>query len=206
MIVCLEGINGAGKSTLARLLTERWLAGGGELAEVVDATEASHFGQEVRSAIMNADGLNEWAENLAFASARIAGFATIAERFVGVPGRLCVIERWSGAVIAYGRAVGTSESILQFLESALMNSAAIDTMLLVDVSGEIAAGRLRQQADTNRFETKGDVYLERVRQEYLTWARGRGVRIIGGDLSIERLRNEVDQIIDGLTKDCTTSA
>ena len=167
MIICLEGINGSGKTFLADVLMDRWMALGGRDARKLEPVQGTAFGRGIFAAIMSTTDLNPDAETLAFASARLHAASMVA------PGAndLIVLERWAGAVVAYGTVSGTDPELLASLESILLSSMAINHTVVVDVSGQTATQRLSIQSGRNRFEMNGPDYLENVRRCYLDWAR-----------------------------------
>ncbi|MFJ6392827.1 dTMP kinase [Streptomyces sp. NPDC091972] len=178
MIICLEGINGSGKTSLAQILMDSWLAAGGRTAVKAEPVQSTAFGRDVRTAIMETGDLNPEAEALAFASARLHA----ADAIDPAAEDLVVLERWAGAVVAYGTVAGTDSLLLSALESVLSASVAIDRTVVVDVPGLVAAERLATQSDTNRFETMGADYLEQVRQSYLDWGRNHECVVVPGTL------------------------
>ncbi|OLE27414.1 MAG: hypothetical protein AUG49_05365 [Catenulispora sp. 13_1_20CM_3_70_7] len=197
MIVCLEGINGSGKSTIAGAITAHWTATTGGTARHVEPVQHTSFGRSVRSAIMAAGDLDVDAEALAFGSARLHA-AVLLRPAAESTGELIVLERWAGALMAYGAAVGTSPVLLHTLESALVDALPIHHTFVVDVTGRTADERLLAQKNTNRFEVQGACYLEQVRQEYLRWARRHDVPVVDGGQSATRARALAEQIVEAL--------
>ncbi|MCD0453353.1 hypothetical protein LO762_29850 [Actinocorallia sp. API 0066] len=186
MIVCLEGVNGAGKTTLANSLILLWTSG---RAQAIDPVQHTRYGTAIRTALMSAEKLSADAESLAFASSRMATASALKPQ----PLDLIVLERWAGAVVAYGTVAGTSPFLLRSLEAALAGALPVDVTVLVDLPGAAAHERVTSLEDTNRFETQGPRYLERVRRQYLAWASLRQVPVING------LRDQaaiVDQVAD----------
>lgn len=168
MIICIEGINGSGKTTLARALLDQWPRG---QAAATDPVQHTVFGQVVRTAIMAADQLTADAETLAFASARLHTAGALAPARCPPPMEMIILERWAGAVVAYGTVAGASPFLLRVLEAALTGALPVDVTVLLDTPGEVAEARVTRLGDRNRFETQGPGYLERVRRQYLAWDR-----------------------------------
>ncbi|MBO2461761.1 dTMP kinase [Actinomadura violacea] len=195
MIVCVEGVNGCGKSTLAAILVDMWTRG---QAVALDPVQHTRFGGALRSAIMAAESLGADAETLAFASARLHTATALAGQRCPPARELVVLERWAGAVVAYGTVAGSSPFLLRALEAALAGALPVDVTVLVDVPGEVAAARLTQQTSTqaNRFETRGSAYLERVRRQYLAWASLRQVPVINGLQDLHTIAGHVTRLIE----------
>jgi adenylate cyclase class 2 len=175
MIVCLEGINGTGKTTLATALARLWRDEGLGDASLADPLQATGYTRHLRDAVMTASDLSPHAEALAFASARLHAAATLRN---SARTRLLVVERWAGAIAAYGAAAGTSPDLLQLLEGALTAALPIACTLLLNTPAKVASARLARRGGFNRFESQGSGYLEAVRREYLGWATARKVPIL----------------------------
>ncbi len=195
MIICLEGINGAGKTTVAALLQSAWELRTSEPSERIDPSRFSAFGRAVNDAILSSTECHSVAEALAFAAARWDGLVALEANLD--PSRLYVIERWAGAVEAYGLADRCSPSVISVLEDLLWSRASFSTVL-VDVTGETADGRLRRMSGLNRFETRGSPYLETVRGFYLQWAQRRDVPIVSADVhaEVEQLPPVLAQLLE----------
>ncbi|MFI0354261.1 dTMP kinase [Actinomadura sp. 9N407] len=193
MIVCIEGINGSGKTTLAHTLARRWPHGN---AQAIDPVLHTGFGATVRTAIMTTEALTADAETLAFASARLHTAAVLAADRCPPAHQLIVLERWAGAVTAYGTVAGASPFLLRALEGALAGALPVDVPVLLDVPGDVAEERLRGLGTRNRFETQGPGYLERVRRHYLTWASIRQVPVINGQQATLTAAEQVTGLIE----------
>lgn len=183
--MCIEGINGAGKTRLAQAISEAWSETENRRAIVIDPVQASEFGLSVREAIMADRYLDPAAEALAFASARLNGLRRAVLSCEAEDAEtLVVLERWSGAVVAYGLESGVSSTVLGISERLLDDCADVNLTVLLDTPGLVAHGRLECQSDRNRFETRGAEYLERVRIQYMRWAEARGVQVVDGGSTV----------------------
>jgi dTMP kinase len=192
MITCIEGINGSGKTTLARALVEGWPHG---RAAAIDPVQHTTYGQAVRAVIMAADGLTADSETLAFASARLHTAGILAPARCPPAGEMIILERWAGAVVAYGTVAGASPFLLRALEAALTGALPADVTVLLDAPGEIAEARVTRLGDRNRFETQGAGYLERVRRQYLAWASIRQIPVINGLQDPATVARQVSELI-----------
>ncbi len=192
MIVCVEGINGSGKTTLAGALLQGWFHG---RAQAIDPVQHTAFGKTVRAAIMAADALTADAETLAFASARLHTAEMLAPARCPPPGEMVILERWAGAVVAYGTVAGASPFLLRALEASLAGALPVDVTVLIDTPGEIAEARVARLGDRNRFETREPGYLERVRRQYLAWASIRQIPVINGQQDPATVAGQVTRLI-----------
>jgi thymidylate kinase len=77
-----------------------------------------------------------------------------------------VLERWSLAIGAYGTADGARPQLISELQATLESLLAVDLTLLLDLHGEAAIERLAMLPKRNRFELRGQAYLDRVAQAY----------------------------------------
>ncbi|MGH8010259.1 MAG: hypothetical protein ACREQ3_24965, partial [Candidatus Binatia bacterium] len=104
MIVVVEGINGAGKTMVARMLADLLSTDYRLRVDIADPALHTPFGRGIWSSIMETRDLGADAQLLAFASARLDGSAAIASLLRVSPRRVVILERWSGALEAYGLA------------------------------------------------------------------------------------------------------
>jgi thymidylate kinase len=195
VIVCLEGINGAGKTTLAGALVNRWQANMPGGASQADPLKVTSFARRIRNAVMTTSNLPADAEALAFTSARLHTAARLSRP---TPGDLVLVERWAGAVVAYGAAAGTNSALLGELEATLSTALRADCTLLLDLPAAVACGRLTSAPSLNRFETAGTGYLERVRLQYQIWAAASKATILDATMSPQHLASAAIGVITPL--------
>lgn len=189
MIICVEGVNGSGKSTFAEVLGAAWAEATGSLWTLVDPSQRTDFGRSVRQAVMDGDRIDAAAEALAFAAARLDGMADfLATAQAEEVQQLFVVERWAGAVWAYGRAELSDPAVSDLVEALLWQEMQVPTVL-VDTVGETAHDRLRGMTDLNKFETRGVHYLDSVAGYYREWATRRDVPIVDGTDDLDKLRS-----------------
>lgn len=147
---------------------------------VIDPMRHTKFGQSVYNLIMREQELDMTAEALAFGSARLHAASQIVDLQYDSLRDLVILERWDGAIVAYGSAVGVNPSLLATLEATLASALHVDIRIFLDVSADAAATRLSRQSETNRFETSGVHYLAKVRGGYKDWVNLRNVPIFDG--------------------------
>lgn len=169
-LIALEGIDGCGKSTQAGLLAE---ALGAVLTREPGGTR---LGTAVRHLLLDAELPDRVApvaraEALLMAADR-AQHVTEVLRPALAEGRWVVTDRFSGSTLAYqgyGRGLGT-DALRGVVEWAT-DGVEPDLSVLVDVSTEVAGGRLAAVAP-DRLERLDRAFFSRVRDGYLALARG----------------------------------
>jgi dTMP kinase len=167
-LIALEGIDGCGKSTQARALADALAARftfepgatpvGARLRELLLAPDAAPPTARTEALLMAADR----AEHVA----RIVGPALVAGEWV-------VSDRYAGSTIAYqGYGQGLDLSELDGLVRWATGGLAADLSILVDVSVDVAAGRLAAQGrgGADRMERLGPDFAARVREGFLAQA------------------------------------
>jgi thymidylate kinase len=211
-IMCVEGVNGSGKSTFAGVLGTVWTEAGGSMWTLLDPAQHTQFGRSVRQAVMDGDRVDAAAEALAFAAARIDGMAgflatgtvpaaaptssgTLSMAPAQAGEQLLVVERWAGAVWAYGRADQCDQAATDLVEALLWRQLQLPTVL-VDTAGEAAHNRLSGTTDLNKFETRGVAYLDSVAAYYREWAARRDVAIVDGTDDLDELRYRAVALLD----------
>jgi len=165
---------------LGGLVAQGWIASSGEGAELLEPVQMTQFGRLIREGIMQESDLDVTAETVAFASARLHACSMIRDLAIAKPRRLLILERWAGAVIAYGRVAGTDSNLLGSIEHLLLKAVDIQYTFFLSIPGSVAAKRLINEQAPNKFETRGAGYLERVNAEYRRWAEVRDVGILEG--------------------------
>jgi dTMP kinase len=166
-LVALEGIDGCGKSTQARALAE---ALGAHLTHEPGATE---LGATLRGVLLapEAAAVSIRAEALLMAADRAEHVAQVIEPALAA-GQWVVTDRFSGSTLAYqGYGRGLDVPALAGLVAWATGGLAADLSILIDVTVEVAAGRLASSAP-DRLERLGAEFASRVRQGFLALAAG----------------------------------
>jgi dTMP kinase len=186
-LIALEGIDGCGKSTQAGALAEALGARltfepgattvGARLRELLLAPESAPPSPRAEALLMAADR----AEHVA----RVLAPALNAGEWV-------VTDRYAGSTIAYqGYGQGLDPTELEEVVRFATGGLAADLSVLVDVTVDVAAGRLaakgRGQAD--RLERLGTDFARRVRDGFVAQAAGDPERwiVVDGTLEVAAL-------------------
>jgi dTMP kinase len=114
-------------------------------------------------------------------------------------GEVVISDRFTDASFAYqcgGR--GLSEVRLETLETWVQGNLQPNLTLLFDVPTEIAASRLANARDPDRFEREQADFHARVRQAYLRRAEkdSARIRIIDGSRNLEEVRAQLVAIME----------
>jgi dTMP kinase len=164
-LLALEGIDGCGKSTQAVALAA---ALGARLTHEPGATA---LGATLRQVLLAPDAppVSLRAEALLMAADRAEHVTLVLEPALAA-GEWVVSDRFSGSTLAYqGYGRGLPPAELSQLVSWATAGLAADLSILVDVTVEVAAGRLSSSAP-DRLERLGPEFAGRVREGFLAQA------------------------------------
>lgn len=165
-IIVLEGINGAGKTTAARQIRAAVQELGFQCL-CVDPAATGPIGKLLRERIVDPDfEHNPELDTVLFAGLRAEGAQHILHTIREHPSVVLVLERWSLALTAYGIADSTSPELIRELRRVLDNLFPVDVTLIFDLRGEVACSRLSSLPKKNRFELRGEEYLNLVASTY----------------------------------------
>lgn len=166
--ITFEGVDGAGKSTQLQLLANRLQAAG---YEVVTSREpgGTPAGEAIRRLLLGREyELGVTAEVLLMAAARAAHVEEVIRPALG-RGAIVLLDRYTDSSLAYqGGASGAGvEAVVQVNEFAT-GGLWPDLTIVLDLPVAVAWGRLGNPSD--RMESRGISYQERVRNAYLQLA------------------------------------
>lgn len=170
-IFVLEGINAAGKSLAAKTIRNAIHQLGAQCL-VVDPAAYGPVGQLLRERIVDPsfrDNAN--LDAVLFAALRAEGAEQILSELGSSASITLVLERWSLALAAYGKADGARPQLVSELRATLNSLLSVDFTFLLDLNGSAALARLAKLSRRNRFELRGEPYLECVAEAYREAAR-----------------------------------
>lgn len=179
LFIAIEGIDGCGKTTQAARLAA-WLERTGRA--VVRTFEPGGWsgGAALRSVILDGPDLPPEAELLLFLADRAAHLAEVVRPALA-GGRAVVCERYVASTWAYqagGRGLDPE------LVRGLVDRCGFpdpDMTILLEISPDVAAARLRGRGRHDRIEAGGAAFMARVADAYADWARRGAVGIIRVD-------------------------
>lgn len=170
--ITLEGGEGAGKSTQLKRLVER-LRGQG--LEVVATREpgGSPGAEAIRELVLNgaADRWSPVTETLLMYAARRDHIERVIAPALA-RGAWVVCDRFADSTRAYqGAGGGTDPALIAALEAQVLGATRPDLTLIFDIPPETGLARAEARGGEMRFESKGLVFHQRLRDGFLAIAR-----------------------------------
>lgn len=201
LFISFEGIDGCGKTTQIQSLTAYLQDRGFEVLSLREPG-GTDLGESIRDLLLtqtNAE-MSARAELLLFMASR----SELCEKLIRpalAQGKVVICDRYIDSSVAYqGIGRGLGQDVVQVLNRFATESLAPDLTFLLDLP-LAEAERRRQQRPTgqDRMEIAGDVFLDRVRQAFLTLAEAepRRIRVLNGCLTPEELQAQIRNIIGG---------
>lgn len=180
MFITFEGGEGAGKSTQIRRLSAR-LADAGIEAVITREPGGSAGAEAIRDLLVNGE-VDRWSSTtetlLMYAARRDHLERTI--RPVLARGGMVLCDRFADSTRAYqGGAGGADPALIGALEEAVLQDTRPDLTLILDMPVEAGLARAGARGGGEaRFEAKGLVFHQRLRQAYLDIAAAEPERCV----------------------------
>ena len=163
--ISFEGIDGAGKTTHIDAVEQAWRAAGHEVVRTREPGGTA-LAESLRELVLHQpmDALTE--ALLVFAARRDHIQQVIAPALARGAWVLC--DRFTDATFAYqGAGRGFDLQVLAQLEGCVQQGLQPELTLLFDLPPTVAAARLRDARQPDRFESLDEAFFERVRGGYL---------------------------------------
>jgi dTMP kinase len=166
--ITFEGIDGAGKTTHLDALEARWRAAGREVVRTREPG-GTPLAEKLRTLFLN-DPMDPLTEALLVFAGRRDHLCTVIEPALA-RGAWVLCDRFTDATFAYqGGGRGFDLSVLSTLEGWVQEGRQPDLTLLFDLPPEVAAARLSQARQPDRFEALDTRFFDQVRAGYLARA------------------------------------
>jgi dTMP kinase len=167
--ITLEGGEGSGKSTQVKILSG-WLADLGYSVLRTREPGGSTGAEAIRGLLLGRSGWDPVAEmTLHFAARREHWARTIQPSLAA--GSFVVCDRFFDSTLAYQVAgQGAPRQVWADLRAATLGDAAPDLTLLLDIPVEVGLGRANQRGETNRYDSLGRGFHQRIRDSFLAQA------------------------------------
>lgn len=198
--ITLEGGEGAGKSTQARLLADHLTAAGLEVV-VTREPGGSPFAESIRALVLDpaTPPHAQLAEALLFNAAR----ADHLERTIRPAlhrGRWVICDRFVDSTRVYQGEVGGLESAaLDALDRVVVAPTMPDLTVMIDLDPIVGLARVEQRRSlgepgpTDRYESRGPEFHQRLREAFLRIARAEPARcvVVDGFQSVDVIAREI---------------
>jgi dTMP kinase len=197
MFVSFDGVDGTGKSTQIRLLAEALRARGQEVVICRDPG-GTPLGERLREILLDHHGItiHRRSEMLLYMASRAALVEEVIRPAL-VAGKTVISDRYLLANVVYqGHAGGLDPADIWRVGEVTVGGLMPDLIFVLDMPAERAGARIQRAAD--RIEAQGLVYLEAVRQGFLTEARKQPAKIVvvDADRPAEAVHVEVMSAIE----------
>lgn len=161
----LEGIDGAGKTTHLQMLEQHWRS---RHADVLRTREpgGTPVAEQLRELVLH-QPMDALTEALLVFAGRRDHLTQVIEPALA-RGAWIICDRFTDATFAYqGAGRGFDWQVLSHLEQWVQGDRQPDLTLWLDVPPAVAAERLAQARQPDRFEAMDQAFFERVRSGYL---------------------------------------
>lgn len=198
LFITLEGVDGAGKSSHLEWLAEA-ISARGRVVRMTREPGGTPLGEILREIVLH-QSMHPETEALVMFAARREHLSQVIRPALAA-GEVVISDRFTDASFAYqcgGR--GLPEARLAALEQWVHGDLQPDLTLLFDVPTEIAAERLANAREPDRFEREQGEFHGRVRAAYLRRAAAypMRIRVIDGVRTLDEVRSQLAVILGTL--------
>ncbi|HNQ03759.1 MAG TPA: dTMP kinase [Thiobacillaceae bacterium] len=195
LFISLEGVDGAGKSSHLDWLGN-WFRQRGHRVRMSREPGGTPVGERLRDIVLHADMHVETEALIMFAARREHLDRVIRPALAA--GEVVISDRFTDASFAYqcgGR--GLAEARMQTLEDWVQQGLQPHLTLLFDISPEVAAARLRNVREADRFERERMDFHVRVRDAYLRRAQAhpRRIQVIDAGTDLQGVRRQLERTL-----------
>lgn len=198
LFITLEGVDGAGKSSHLDWLGD-WFRQRGRAVRMTREPGGTPVGERLREIVLH-EAMHADTEALVMFAARREHIEQVIRPGLAA-GEVVISDRFTDASFAYqcgGR--GLDEARLEMLEAWVQEGLQPHLTLLFDVPTEVAAARLANARQPDRFEREQADFHRRVREAYLRRAQRHPerIRVIDGSRSLEEVRQQLAGILGNM--------
>ena len=197
--ITFEGIEGCGKTTQIKLLNE-YLQGKGFKTILTREPGGTAIGDKIRQILLDPANkkMHPLTELLLYGASRAQHVEELIRPALS-EGKIVLCDRYSDSTTAYqGAARRVDKKILASLDAIATSGLVPDITIVVDVAPTVGLSRVAGRGAPDRFEQETLAFHERVRQGYLTLAKGnpKRVKIVDGSKEIEEVHGEIIKVIE----------
>ena len=196
LFITLEGVDGAGKSSHLEWLAD-WFKDRGRIVRMTREPGGTPVGEQLRELVLH-EAMHAETEALVMFAARREHIEQVIRPGMAA-GEVVISDRFTDASFAYqcgGR--GLAEARLEVLEDWVQDGLQPDLTLLFDVPTEVAAARLANAREPDKFERERADFHARVRHAYLRRAQAHPerIRVIDGSRTLDEVRDQLQAILE----------
>ena len=197
--ITFEGIEGCGKTTQIKLLNE-YLQGKGFKTILTREPGGTTIGDKIRQILLDPANkkMHPLTELLLYGASRAQHVEELIRPALS-EGKIVLCDRYSDSTTAYqGAARRVDKKILASLDAIATNGLTPDITIVTDIEPMAGLSRVAGRGAPDRFEQETLAFHERVRQGYLTLAKGnpKRVKIVDGSKEIEEVHGEIIKVIE----------
>ena len=193
LFLCVEGVDGAGKSTQCLLLAE-WLRAQGYTVTPCRDPGGTSTGERIRALLLDRDSrVNVLTETLLYMASRSELLDQVIRPALEL-GHIVLSDRFLLSPVVYlGYAGALPPDEIWRLGIFATGGLLPDLTLLLDLPLSLSLQRRKGPAD--RMEAKGEAFLEKVRQGFLTEAQRNAdrTRILDASASVDAVQQALQQ-------------
>lgn len=196
IFISFEGIDGSGKSTQIKRLYDTLVSHNRE-SILVREPGGTQIGEKIRSILLEKEHavMTPVTELLLYEAARAQIVAEVIVPSLS-EGKTVICDRFFDSTLAYqGYARGLSLVSVDFLNHLATGGIEPDVTFLLDIEPEQAAKRMsNRQANNDRLEAEGQVFMKKVRDGYIDMTKKYDrIVVIDANASIDRVSDQIEQ-------------
>tara|TARA_R110002073_G_scaffold73388_5_gene179420 strand:- start:1951 stop:2580 length:630 start_codon:yes stop_codon:yes gene_type:complete len=172
LFITIEGTEGVGKSTQCRMLCDALSKDSGRTVLATREPGGTELGEAIRGLLLDPGlpAMHGTAELLLVFAARAEHLERTIKPALAAGG-IVVCDRFTDATFAYqGGGRGLDATLISTLETLVQGQLRPDLTLVLDLDLTLAARRIHDRGDLDRFEQERGAFFERVRAAYLARA------------------------------------
>lgn len=193
-LITLEGIDASGKTTQIKYLEKNLYSLGADKVVVTQEPGGTIVGKEISHLVLKRKELDIFpsTEVFLFAADRSQHVMQVLKPALA-EGNFVVSDRYVDSSIAFQGAAGMQREFIQAVNQLAISGIKPDLTIWLDIPVEVTIERLDKRGESDRLESKGVEYLQRVRNMYVKMADEEPFRFkrFDGTLKPQELANQI---------------
>ncbi|NLN83082.1 MAG: dTMP kinase [Firmicutes bacterium] len=196
-LITLEGIDASGKTTQIKYLQKNLYSLGADKVIVTQEPGGTVVGKEISHLVLKRKELDIYpsTEVFLFAADRAQHVMQVIKPAL-TEGHFVVSDRFVDSSIAFQGAAGMQKEFIQAVNHLAIADIKPHLTIWLDIPVEVTVERLDKRGESDRLESKGVVYLQRVRDFYTQMAENEPYRFkrIDGTQKPEEIAKQIRQL------------